>query len=217
MQNEYILNLENMRSEYMQKTLSESDVNADPIKQFEIWFSEAVDSKLKDANACTLATCGTDLFPQARVILLKRYDEEGFVFFTNYTSDKAEDLKQNPNACINFSWLELERQIRISGKCEKISTAESISYFATRSRGSQIGAWVSEQSKIIQSREILKLQVAKMKAKFQNKQIPLPDFWGGYRLKPEKIEFWQGRESRLHDRILYSLEKGEWIISRLAP
>ncbi len=211
------IDLENMRSEYMQKSLSEEDVDKNPINQFQIWFQEAVNSKLKDANACTLATCGKDFLPQARVVLLKRYDEEGFIFFTNYTSLKANNLKDNPNACINFSWLELERQIRINGVCEKIPTAESISYFATRSRGSQIGAWVSEQSKIIQSREILKLQVAKMRAKFQNRQIPLPDFWGGYRLRPQKIEFWQGRENRLHDRILYTLEKGEWKISRLAP
>lgn len=209
--------LANMRSEYMQKSLNETDVDKNPILQFQTWFNEAANSHLKDPNACTLATCGDDNIPQARIVLLKRYDESGFVFFTNYTSAKADALKQNPNACINFSWLELERQIRISGVCEKISTAESIRYFATRSRGSQMGAWVSKQSKIIQSREILKLQMAKMRAKFENKEIPLPDFWGGYRLKPKNIEFWQGRENRLHDRILYERSKDSWNIKRLAP
>lgn len=212
-----MLDLENMRSEYIKKSLSENEVNKNPIKQFEIWFQEAVESKLKDPNACTLATCGDDLMPQARVVLLKRFDDKGFVFFTNYKSLKATSLSQNPNACINFSWLELERQIRISGVCEKISTAQSLSYFATRSRGSQIGAWVSEQSKIIQSRDILRLQVKKMKQKFKNKEIPLPDFWGGYRLKPKSIEFWQGRENRLHDRIFYTFEDDVWSIKRLAP
>ncbi len=212
-----MINLHNMRSEYMQKTLSENEVNPCPIEQFKVWFDEAVNSKLKDANACTLATCGNDMLPDARIVLLKEYDKDGFVFFTNYESKKARDMKQNKKACINFSWLELERQIRISGEIEKISKAQSLAYFATRSRGSQLGAWVSEQSKLLESAQALRLQVAKMSEKFKNKQIPLPDFWGGYRLKPSRIEFWQGRESRLHDRILYSKQESRWSICRLAP
>lgn len=212
-----MINLDDMRSEYMLKSLNQSDVKKNPFEQFEIWFNEAVKSKLKDPNACTLATCGADMMPHARIVLLKRYDENGFIFFTNYKSKKANDLMQNKNACLNFAWLELERQIRINGTCEKISVSESISYFATRSRGSQLGAWVSEQSKTIESRNILKLQMAKLKEKFKNGEIPLPDFWGGYRLKPKTIEFWQGRENRLHDRILYTKDNQRWNISRLAP
>ncbi len=212
-----MIDLENMRNEYRLKTFCEENAHKNPFEQFSIWFEEAVNAKLKDPNACTLATCGDDGMPSARIVLLKRYDENGFVFFTNYTSKKANDLHVNPKACLNFSWLELERQIRINGVCKKIPTSESVSYFATRSRGSQIGAWVSEQSKIIESREILKLQVAKMKAKFKNGQIPLPDFWGGYRLEVESIEFWQGRENRLHDRLVYEMDKQGWNIKRLAP
>lgn len=212
-----MLNLENMRNEYKLKTLDEKEVKKNPFEQFTIWFEEAVNSQLRDPNACTLATCDENQIPSARIVLLKRYDENGFVFFTNYKSAKAKDLDTNPNACLNFAWLELERQIRISGVCKKIPTSESISYFASRSRGSQLGAWVSEQSKVIESREILKLQVAKMKEKFKNGKIPLPDFWGGYRLEPKYIEFWQGRENRLHDRILYKKDEKVWQIKRLAP
>lgn len=212
-----MIKLDDMRSEYMQKSLDEKDVNENPISQFEIWFNEATNAKLKDPNACTLATCGADMMPHARIVLLKRYDENGFIFFTNYKSKKSNDLSSNPKACLNFAWLELERQIRINGVCEKIPLNESISYFATRSRGSQLGAWVSQQSKTIESRNILKLQMAKLKDKFKNGKIPLPDFWGGYRIKPQKIEFWQGRENRLHDRILYTQKDSSWTISRLAP
>ncbi len=210
-------NLYQMRTEYMQKSLNEKDVDICPIKQFEIWFNEAVNSQIKDPNACTLATCGADMMPEARIILLKRYDKNGFIFFTNYNSKKANNLAQNPNACINFSWIELERQIRINGEIEKISTLESIKYFATRSRGSQIGAWVSKQSKSLESAEVLRMQAQKMSEKFKNKKIPLPDFWGGYRLKPNHIEFWQGRENRLHDRITYTKVLDDWKVGRLAP
>lgn len=212
-----MLDLENMRNEYRLKSLNEKDVDKNPFKQFSCWFEESVNSKLRDPNACTLATCDESGMPNARIVLLKRYDEDGFVFFTNYKSKKAQDLHTNPNACLNFVWLELERQIRINGICKKIPTSESISYFSSRSRGSQLGAWVSKQSKLIESREILKLQLAKMKEKFKNKEIPLPDFWGGYRLEPKSIEFWQGRENRLHDRILYVKNTKDWDIKRLAP
>lgn len=211
------IKLDTMRSEYKQKTLNKQSVDTNPFEQFKIWFEEAINSHIKDPNACTLATCGKSGMPQARVVLLKRYDEQGFIFFTNYTSAKANDLAFNPKATLNFFWLELERQVRISGECEKISTSESLSYFTTRSRGSQLGAWVSKQSKIIESRKILQMQIEKMKEKFKNGQIPLPDFWGGYRLKPQNIEFWQGRENRLHDRVLYSKTDTTWKIARLSP
>lgn len=212
-----MIDLQNMRSEYMLKTLSEEDIDKNPFEQFSIWFNEAVNSQLKDPNACTLATCGEDLIPHARVVLLKKYDERGFVFFTNYNSKKAKNISFNPNVCLNFAWLELERQIRINGTCKKLPLSESISYFASRSRGSQLGAWVSEQSSIISSRNILQIQLAKMKEKFQNSTIPLPDFWGGYILEPKFIEFWQGRQNRLHDRLCYKKEQNAWKIQRLAP
>lgn len=211
------IQLETMRSEYKKKTLTKASVHKNPYEQFSLWLEEALQVKIQDANACTLATCGKSGMPQARVVLLKRYDKEGFVFFTNYKSAKAQDLQFNPNATLNFFWLELERQVRISGTCKKISVAESISYFATRSRGSQLGAWVSEQSKVIESRKLLQLQIEKMKNKFKNGDIPLPDFWGGYRLNPETIELWQGRVNRLHDRILYTNNADHWEISRLSP
>lgn len=211
------IKLDNMRSDYNKRKLDKQSVDKNPLEQFKLWFQEAISSDIKDANSCTLATCGESGMPEARVVLLKRYDKDGFIFFTNYKSAKAKDLEFNPKATLNFFWLELERQVKINGECEKISTSESLSYFATRSRGSQLGAWVSEQSKPIESRAILQMQIAKMKEKFKNGQIPLPDFWGGYRLKPEKIEFWQGRENRLHDRIQYSKKDSNWEISRLAP
>ena len=164
-----------------------------------------------------LATCGSDGLPNLRAVLLKIFDERGFVFFTNYHSNKAREIEENPNVAAEFLWLDLERQVRVRGRCEKISTAESLSYFLKRSRESQIGAWVSDQSKIISSRKMLMMQIEKMKAKFQSGDVPLPDFWGGYRILPQSIEFWQGRESRLHDRILYTKEGENWKISRLAP
>jgi len=164
-----------------------------------------------------LATSSAQNIPNIRAVLLKIFDERGFVFFTNYTSDKAKEIEENPNVAVEFLWLDLERQVRIIGTCEKISSAESLAYFMKRSRGSQIGAWVSEQSKIISSRKLLSMALEKMKEKFKNGEVPLPDFWGGYRVIPNKIEFWQGRESRLHDRVLYTKEENQWEISRLAP
>jgi len=164
-----------------------------------------------------LATVNAEGEPNIRAVLLKIFDEKGFVFFTNYNSDKGEEIAQNPNVAAEFLWLGLERQVRILGKCEKITKSESLSYFLKRSRGSQIGAWVSDQSSIISSRKLLGMQIQKIKEKFKKGDVPLPDFWGGYRIIPHKIEFWQGRESRLHDRILYTKEANEWKISRLAP
>lgn len=206
-----------MRREYKRSELDEHSVDANPFVQFEKWFSDAQNAQILEPNTMLLATSGAQNIPNIRAVLLKIFDERGFVFFTNYTSDKAKEIQENPNVAVEFLWLDLERQVRIIGTCEKISHTESLSYFMKRSRGSQIGAWVSEQSKIISSRKLLSMALEKMKEKFKNGEVPLPDFWGGYRVIPNKIEFWQGRESRLHDRILYTKEGESWHISRLAP
>lgn len=212
-----MLDLQDMRTDYMKGTLDETTVPADPYLLFEQWFSEAVNSELKDPNTMLLATTGENGQPNLRAVLLKLFDEKGFVFFTNYNSVKAEEIAKNPKVAVEFLWLELERQVRILGRCEKITTKESLSYFMKRSRDSQIGAWVSDQSSVITSRKALQMQIEKMKQKFANGNVPLPDFWGGYRVIPEQIEFWQGRPSRLHDRILYTQEAEGWKIERLAP
>lgn len=206
-----------MRREYKQNELDEHSVDANPFVQFEKWFSDAQNAQVLEPNSMLLATSGARNIPNIRAVLLKIFDERGFVFFTNYASDKAKEIEENPNVAVEFLWLDLERQVRIIGTCEKISSAESLAYFMKRSRGSQIGAWVSEQSKIISSRKLLSMALEKMKEKFKNGEVPLPDFWGGYRVVPTKIEFWQGRESRLHDRVLYTKKESKWEISRLAP
>ena len=212
-----MLDLQDMRTEYIQATLDESTVPTDPFLLFEIWFAQAVETQVKDPNSKILATSSKDNIPNIRTVLLKIFDEKGFVFFTNYNSKKAKEIAQNPHVAPEFLWLDLERQVRVIGTCEKISTSESMSYFMKRSRGSQIGAWVSEQSSVISSRKILQMQIEKMKQKFANGAVPLPDFWGGYRVIPSQIEFWQGRANRLHDRILYTRDNDGWSIQRLAP
>jgi len=212
-----MLDLQTMRREYRRAELDESSVAKDPLTQFEHWFSEAQKAEVPEPNSMILATAGADNAPDIRAVLLKRFDERGFVFFTNYNSAKAREISENPRAAAEFIWLELERQVRIRGNCEKISAAESLSYFATRTRDSRIGAWISDQSCVIGSRKLLQMQFEKMKAKFKEGDIPLPDFWGGFRIVPETIEFWQGRENRLHDRILYTRTDGGWRIERLAP
>lgn len=212
-----MLDLQEMRTEYKQATLDESSVPHDPFLLFETWFNQAVESKLKDPNAMLLATSSKENIPNIRGVLLKIFDEKGFVFFTNYNSVKAKEIEENPNVALEFLWLDLERQVRVKGTCEKITTAESLAYFMKRSRGSQIGAWVSDQSSTISSRKMLQMQIEKMKEKFAKGAVPLPDFWGGYRVIPTQIEFWQGRESRLHDRIQYTKQNGAWNIERLAP
>jgi pyridoxamine 5'-phosphate oxidase len=212
-----MLNLQDMRREYKQSELDESSVDASPFVEFEKWFKEAQNAQILEPNTMLLATSSAQNIPNIRAVLLKIFDEKGFVFFTNYNSDKAKEIEQNPNVALEFLWLDLERQVRIIGACEKISHTESLSYFMKRSRGSQIGAWVSEQSTIISSRKLLSIALEKMKEKFESGKVPLPDFWGGYRVKPSKMEFWQGRESRLHDRILYTKDGNRWKISRLAP
>jgi len=212
-----MLDLQEMRTEYKKASLDESTVPKDPFTLFETWFSQAVEAKIKDPNSMILATSSKENIPNVRAVLLKIFDEKGFVFFTNYNSIKAKEIEENPHVALEFLWLDLERQVRILGTCEKITTSESLAYFMKRSRGSQIGAWVSEQSSIISSRNMLQMQIEKMKDKFSKGSVPLPDFWGGYRVIPTQIEFWQGRESRLHDRILYARQEGGWKIQRLAP
>ncbi len=201
----------------MVNTLNESDVDPNPLKQFEAWYGEALASGVPEADAMTLATATTDGAPDARIVLLKSFDDRGFVFFTNYQSRKAEELAANGRACLLFYWLPLKRQVRIEGTVEKVSAAESDDYFHTRPWGSKLGAWASDQSRVITSRENLEKRFAEFELEFAD-NVPRPPHWGGYRLIPTAIEFWQGRDNRLHDRIRYRLQQDKsWRIERLAP
>ena len=211
------MDISDYRREYTQKGMSRESLLATPFLQFELWFQQACKVDIIDANAMTLATVSAEGKPSIRTVLLKTFDDKGFVFFTNYSSQKAKEIENNSNVALLFPWTELERQVEISGKAEKISTAESLKYFASRPEGSQLGAWVSHQSSVISTRQALDMQWAKMKEKFNSGKIPLPDFWGGYRVIPEKIEFWQGRVNRLHDRFEYHRKNDSWEIHRLAP
>lgn len=206
-----------IRTDYSLKTLDESVIARDAIDQFTTWWNEAIDSQIEEANVMTLATASTTGIPDARIVLMKSYDENGFVFFTNYNSHKGDELAENPRATLVFFWRELQRQVRISGSVEKVSAADSDEYYYSRPEGSRIGAWASPQSKVIPSRDVLDSKIETLTADFAGKTIPRPDFWGGYIVKPETIEFWQGRSSRLHDRIKYSRLENNWKIERLAP
>lgn len=207
-----------IRTEYRQSVLLEADAAANAFDQFTTWWNEAVNSRLDEVNAMTLATIGENGTPAARIVLLKSYDKDGFVFFTNYNSHKGLEMAQHPEACLLFFWKELERQVRINGKIEKTSAEESDEYFYTRPEGSRIGAHVSPQSKVIPGREWLEQREAELNIEFAGKPVHRPEHWGGYRLAPSSIEFWQGRPSRLHDRLLYTLQaNGDWKIERLAP
>ena len=199
-------------------TLERDDLDDNPIVQFEDWFSHACETVPMDPNAVYIATVDKSGKPSNRTVLLKYFDDRGFVFFSNYGSQKALDIESNPHVALLFFWSEAARQVRITGKAEKIPMAETIKYFATRPRGSQIGAWVSAQSSVISSRSLLENEFQRLKDKFRNKEVPLPSFWGGYRVVPLDIEFWQGRRNRLHDRFRYTHEEdGSWSIARLAP
>jgi len=211
-------NVADLRREYTTRGLHKEDLLPSPFEQFRKWFKEAQDAELLEPNAMSLATAGVNGRVTARTVLLKAFDERGFVFFTNYESAKAKQLAENPQAALLFPWLALERQVTISGPVERISTAESLAYFASRPFGSRLGAWISQQSKVIPSRKLLEMKFEEMRKKFANGEVPLPSFWGGYRVVPETIEFWQGAASRLHDRFQYSKNvNGEWVIERLSP
>lgn len=207
-----------LRKEYSSQTLDLSDVLADPFSQFARWFDEAIQSEITEPNAMTLATASANGMPSARVVLLKGVDDNGFVFYTNYQSHKAKEMEENPRAALLFCWLELERQLRIEGTVERVSAAESTEYFQSRPKGSQIGAWASPQSQVIPNREYLETKLAELSHQYAESDVlPRPEHWGGYRVRPLVIEFWQGRESRLHDRIRYRKEGNFWAIERLAP
>lgn len=207
-----------MRRSYADQPLEAGDLAADPFMQFDQWMRAAIDCQLLEPNAMTLATVGSDGQPAVRTVLLKGFDARGLVFYTNYGSAKARQIAQNDRVALLFQWLPLERQVSIAGRAEKISAAESLAYFLSRPRESQIGAWASRQSDVIGTRSILEAKFAEMKARFADGQIPLPSFWGGYRVVPASFEFWQGRKNRLHDRFVYQRQvDGPWTIQRLMP
>lgn len=212
-----MIDISDIRKEYRLKSLDESAVDTDPVKQFRLWWTEAINSCIEEVNAMTLATADEKGKPSARIVLLKGYDEKGFIFFTNYHSKKATDLEKNPHASLVFFWKELERQVRIEGVTEKISAADSDAYFQSRPQGSKISAWASPQSHVIKSREEIEKKAEDVKKEFSQTIVTCPPFWGGYKLKPELLEFWQGRPDRLHDRIVYKLKEYAWEIIRLAP
>ncbi|MBS1669398.1 MAG: pyridoxamine 5'-phosphate oxidase [Bacteroidetes bacterium] len=207
-----------IRKDYKMQTLLEKDLPADPIQQFGKWWEEAIRSQIDEVNAMTLATCCRSGIPSARIVLLKGYDEKGFVFFTNYESFKGHQLEENPRACLVFFWKELERQVRITGIAEKLNEGDNDEYFNSRPEGSRIGAHASPQSHVIAGRKWLEENELKIRQQFEGKEIKRPLHWGGYCIKPVNIEFWQGRPNRLHDRIQYSLQGGgNWKMERLAP
>ncbi len=210
------MNIADIRKSYERAELSESHSHADPLQQFHQWVTEAIASEVPEPNAMTVATVGPDLRPSTRVVLIKGYDERGIVWYTNYESQKGLELAGNPYAALQFHWVELERVVRIEGIVEKVSAEESDAYFATRPLDSRIGAWASPQSQVIADRTVLVTAAAKYGARFLL-QPPRPPHWGGYRLKPDTWQFWQGRKSRLHDRLRYRLENDAWVRERLAP
>jgi pyridoxamine 5'-phosphate oxidase len=212
------LDLQSLRTEYTKGGLEREDLHENPIEQFNRWMQQTVDAQLPDPNAMTIATVDATGQPSQRIVLLKQLDDRGFVFFTNLNSHKAQDLKQNPRISLHFPWYFLERQVKVCGVAEQLSTAEVLKYFITRPRDSQLGAWASQQSRPISSRALLLQQFESMKNKFAKGEIPVPDFWGGFRVKPHQIEFWQGGAARLHDRFQYNLQPdNSWTIERLEP
>ncbi|MCC5647244.1 pyridoxamine 5'-phosphate oxidase [Nostoc sp. CHAB 5824] len=207
-----------LRKDYTLEGLSELEVDLNPFIQFKKWFDQALAAQLPEPNAMTIATATPDGKPSARMVLLKDFDERGFAFFTNYNSHKGQELAENPQGALVFWWAELERQVRILGYVEKVSETESDQYFHSRPTNSRLGAWISNQSEVIESREVLERRLQEFKSKYENGEIPRPPHWGGLRVIPTEIEFWQGRPSRLHDRLLYSrLDNGTWKIERLSP
>ena len=212
------MNISSIRREYQLKSLSEQDVTSDPIKQFSIWWDEAVSAEIDEVNAMTLSTVKSDGIPASRIVLLKGYDERGFVFYTNYESNKGKQISENASVSLLFFWKEVERQVRIQGICERVSAEESDAYFYSRPLGSQLGAWASPQSQVIETRAILESKAAELELQYRDVKIPRPPHWGGLRVMPIELEFWQGRNNRLHDRIVYTKTPTEnWEIKRLAP
>lgn len=211
-------NLAHYRRTYSKGELLESEIPQEPLELFNHWFHEM--EKIKnpiEVNAMTIATIDSAGFPKSRVVLLKEFYSEGFVFYTNYTSEKGRSLEENPGICLSFFWPELERQVIIQGKAEKFSEEKAVEYFKTRPRGSQLGAWASNQSSEIASREVLEKSLRELETKYEDKEIPKPGHWGGFLVRPQNFEFWQGRPNRLHDRILYTKDESNWNIKRLAP
>lgn len=207
-----------LRNEYTRAGLDETDLRPDPLAQFRGWFEDALAAGLHEPNAMTLATATPDGKPSARVVLLKGFDERGFVFYTNYEGRKGEELARNPRAALVFYWGELERQVRIEGRASRVPERESDAYYASRPRGSRLGAWASEQSRPVESREVLESRLRALEREYEGREVPRPPFWGGYRVEPEAVEFWQGRQNRLHDRIVYRRRgAGGWEIERLQP
>jgi pyridoxamine 5'-phosphate oxidase len=206
-----------LRREYTRAGLDAASMNPDPIVQFEAWFEKVVEANLPEPNAMTLATVSGEGRPSARTVLLKGYDGRGFVFYTNYEGRKARELEANPACALLFYWGELERQVRVEGRASRLPGGESDAYFASRPRGSRLGAWASEQSRPVRDRSVLEERIRALEAEYEDREIPRPPFWGGYRVDPETIEFWQGRENRLHDRISYRREEGAWRLERLQP
>ena len=210
--------LTGLRNEYAARGLRRADLHPDPLHQFGAWFAAALGADIREVNAMTLATATSDGKPSARIVLLKGFDEQGFAFFTNYDSEKGRELEANPFAALVFYWTQLERQVRITGAVEKTSREDSAAYFHSRPVGSRLGAWASRQSEVIDARQVLEARLMEMTERYEGGDVPLPPHWGGYRVKPESFEFWQGRPNRLHDRFRYSRQaNGTWLIDRLAP
>ena len=212
------MDLQSMRREYLQGHLRRNDLNPDPLQQFSIWLEQAIDMQLEDPTAMVVATVAENGQPSQRIVLLKSVDERGFIFYTNYESRKARELDKNPRVSLHFPWTRIERQVLVGGKVEKVTPEESAHYFHSRPRESQLGAWASKQSREVASRDVLMAQFNQAKNLYEGKDIPAPDFWGGYRVVPTEVEFWQGGAHRMHDRFHYTRgEQGQWQIARLSP
>ena len=210
-------NVADLREEYRGAGLNESDLDANPVEQFRRWFDEALAANLHEPNAMTIATATPDGQPSARIVLLKGYDERGFVFYSNYDGRKGRELEENPRCALLFYWGELERQVRIEGRAGRVPDRESDVYFASRPRGSRLGAWASAQSREVEGRGVLEDRLRELEAEYEGREVPRPPFWGGYRVEPDLFEFWQGRENRLHDRLVYRRSEGSWKVARLQP
>ncbi|WP_171843068.1 pyridoxamine 5'-phosphate oxidase [Carbonactinospora thermoautotrophica] len=207
-----------MRRAYRTAGIDVGDLDPNPYIQLERWLKDAIHAELPEPNAMVLATASADGWPSARTVLLKAYDENGLVFYTNYGSRKGRELAENPRACVVFPWHDLDRQVIVAGRVEKVSREETEAYFRTRPHGSQLGAWASRQSEVIPSRDVIERRYAELARRWpEGTQVPVPDFWGGYRLRAERFEFWQGRDNRLHDRLRYRLADGSWLVERLSP